>query len=78
MPFAFYALHKSTCYAGTMITLKLLRLHKEIESQHLIKFAIQCARGAVNCVSRRIRLSNTFLVGTQIVKSSELRVIDTP
>lgn len=54
MPFASYALHKSTCYAGTVITLKLLRLHKEIESQHLIKFAVQCARGAVNRVSRRI------------------------
>lgn len=69
-PFVSHALNKSTCYVGTVITLKLLRLHEEIESQHLIKFAVQCARGAVNRVSRRICLSNTFLVGTQIVKPS--------
>lgn len=61
------------CYINPPVTLtqrlRLLCL-EEIESQHLIKFAVQCARGAVNCVLRRIRLSNTFLVGTQIVKPS--------
>lgn len=45
-------------------------VYEEVEFQHLIKFTVQCAKGAVNYVSRRIRLSNTFLVGTQIVKPS--------
>lgn len=63
------------CYINPPVTLTRWLLwsycvYEEVEFQHLIKFAVQCAKGAVNYVSRRIRLSNAFLVGTQIVKPS--------